>query len=541
MNILIVDDEVFTVRAIQTTLAWESLGIEKAFSAYNAAKAREIILQEKIDLMICDIEMPREDGLSLVTWLRDQGYVMEVIFLTCHSEFEYARRALKLQVFDYVVKPVDFAELQKVVGNAVDRIEEERQKDIKTQMGEYWMENKQVVEQRFWQSLLTDGASKSPEEIEKDAHKQNIRFDKDTVYRLILVSVKKIRTLLDNWNDELLLFTMQNLAREIILEDLYSNRTIEAGDKFLIISETCDEASIRQLCTDFAAVCKKYVGTSVYCYVSNGVFCEEFPQTWEALCQVEKNDVTGNAEIVFVTGGGRAVESSQNPVADIDAHPAADISTPDDSDLLLPDSMKELLYRGDRGGFLTLYRAFIHKTAASGRLNYNVLNNIQQDLLQYFFVYMERRSVRAHKISWLNSESVTTVAQLDRWVEKCLDTLMSDTGEKTAGSTELMVRKIKEYVLAHLDEELTRENIAAQVNLSPDYMSKVFKTEMNTTLSQYIIDERMEKAVLLMRTTRLNVSRIAMEVGYGNFSYFTKLFKKHTGLTPREYRLKMDN
>lgn len=525
MNILIVDDEVFTVRAIQTTLAWESLGIEKAFSAYNAAKAREIILQEKIDLMICDIEMPREDGLSLVTWLRDQGYTTEVIFLTCHSEFEYARWALKLQVFDYVVKPVDFEELQKVVGNAVARIEEARQKDIKTQMGEYWMENKQVVEQRFWQSLLTGGTSKSPEEIEKDAHKQNIRFDKDTVYRLILVSVKKIRTLLDNWNDELLLFTMQNLAREIILEDLYSNRTIEAGDKFLIISETSDEASVRQLCTDFAAVCRKYMGTSVFCYISNGVFCEEFAQTWEALCQVEKNDVTGDSEIVFVTGSGRAM----------------DMVPPDDSDLSLPDSVKELLYRGDRDGFLKLYRAFIQKTAASGRLNYNVLNNIQQDLLQYFFVYMERRSLQAHKINWLNSESAATVEQMDRWVEKCLDTLMADAGDNSAGSTELVVRKIKEYVLAHLGEELTRENIAAQVNLSPDYMAKVFKTEMDMTLSQYIIDERMEKAVLLMRTTRLNVSRIAMEVGYGNFSYFTKLFKKHTGVTPREYRLKMDN
>ena len=159
--------------------------------------------------------------------------------------------------------------------------------------------------------------------------------------------------------------------------------------------------------------------------------------------------------------------------------------------------------------------------------------------MQCFFVYMERRSLQAHKIHWLNSERAATVEQMDRWVQKCLDALMTDAGENTAGSTELVVRKIKEYVLAHLGEELTRENIAAQVNLSPDYMSKVFKTEMNTTLSQYIIDERMEKAVLLMRTTRLNVSRIAMEVGYGNFSYFTKLFKKHTGLTPREYRLKM--
>ena len=516
MNILIVDDEVFTVRAIQTTLDWESLGIHKAFSAYNAAKAREIIETQKIDLMICDIEMPREDGLSLVSWLREQGYTMEILFLTCHSEFEYARQALKLKVFDYVVKPVDFDELEKAVKSAVKKLEDERQKEIKTQMGEYWMENKQVVEQRFWQSLLTPAEQKSPEAMELDAKKQNIEFDKDKVYRLILISVKKIRTLLDNWNDELLIFTLQNLAKELILKDLYSNRTMEARDKFLIISETTEAGEIRRLCEDYAAVCKKYVGTSVFCYVSNSIFCEEFAQSYESLCMVEKNDVAGTEEIVFDSGLGVSGGNFE---------------------LSVPESMKELLYRGDKDGFLKMYRSFIQDAAASRRLNYNSLKNVQQDLLQCFLVYMERNHLHAHEVRWLSQESAESVEQMNRWVERSLDTLFINDGETPATPTELVVEKIKTYVLGHLGEELTRESIAGQVNLSPDYMSKIFKSETGVTLSQYIIDERMEKAVLLMRTTRLNVSQIALEVGCDNFSYFTKLFKKHTGQTPREYRL----
>lgn len=517
MNILIVDDEVFTVRAIQTTLDWEGLGIQKVFSAYNAARARDIILENKIDLMLCDIEMPREDGLSLVAWLREQGYTMEVIFLTCHSEFEYARRALKLHVFDYVVKPVDFDALAKVVINAMEKLEAERQKEIKTQMGEYWMENKQVVEQRFWQSLLMPAEQKSPEEMEQDANKQNIDFDKDKVYRLILISVKKIRTLLDNWNDELLIFTLQNLAKELILQDLYSNRTMEARDKFLIISEAANADEIRRLCENYVAVCKKYVGTSVFCYVSNGIFCEEFAQSYDSLCMVEKNDVAGSEEIVFDSGLGL---------------------TAGDADLSVPEPMKELLYRGDKDGFLEMYRGFIRDAAAGHRLNYNSLKNVQQDLLQCFFVCMERNHIQAHQVGRLTQESAEAVEQMNQWVERCLDVLFQNRPEGSATTTELVVEKIKSYVLDHLGEELTRESIARQVNLSPDYMAKIFKSEVHTTLSQYIIDERMEKAVLLMRTTRLNVSQIAAEVGCDNFSYFTKLFKKHTGLTPREYRMK---
>ena len=116
---------------------------------------------------------------------------MEVIFLTCHSEFEYARKALKLQVFDYVVKPVDFDEMGKTVAKAVEKIRQDRQEDLKTRMGEYVLENRKLMEERFWQELLRSKKPASPEEIEEKARQQGIAFDKDHVYRLILVSVKK--------------------------------------------------------------------------------------------------------------------------------------------------------------------------------------------------------------------------------------------------------------------------------------------------------------------------------------------------------------
>ena len=527
MNILIVDDEVFTVRAIQTTLNWEKLGIDRVFSAYNAAKAREIIGSERIDLMICDIEMPKEDGLSLVTWLREQEksgmhptvkerYMMEVIFLTCHSEFEYARKALKLQVFDYVVKPVNFEEMEKTIEKAVDKIRAGQQKELKTQMGEYWLENKKVVEERFWKELLCPEKPVFPEEIEQSARMQNIDFDKDRVYRLVLISIKKIKTMLEQWNDDLLLFTMQNIAKELILKDLYSNRTLLTDDRFVIIAEDEGEPAIRALCEEYVTVCKRFMGTSVFCYISNGVFCEEFSQTYNSLCQLEKNDVAGSEEIVFDNG------SSMVGMA---------------SDITLPDALKESLFRDDGDGFMAQYHHFIDNAVSSQLLNYTTLKNIQQDLLQCFFVYMERKRVLAHEVSWFNSENVESVEQLNRWVKGCVDILFRGDIKLPLSSNEMMIGRIKSYILEHLGEDINRESIAAQVNLSPDYMAKIFKSVTGKTLSQFIIDERMEKAVLLMRTTRLNISQIAVEVGCANFSYFSKLFKKHTGMTPREYRL----
>lgn len=515
MNVLIVDDEVFTVRAIQTTLDWESFGIDRTFSAYNAAKAREIIREESIDLMICDIEMPKEDGLSLVSWIRENGFSMEVIFLTCHSEFEYARKALKLQVFDYVVKPVDFDEMGKTVAKAVEKIRQDRQEDLKTRMGEYVLENRKLMEERFWQELLWSKKQSSPEEIEENARHQGIAFDKDHVYRLILVSVKKIKILLRHWKDDLILFTMDNLAKEIILQDLEASRTLRMGDFIVIIMGDSKDEDVEALCRKYTQVCGKFLGISVFCYISNRVFCEELGAAYESLVRTEKDDVAGTEEIVWIdqrTDGGKP------------------------SDIEIPEDLKECLIHDDREGFWEKYSSFMGWAVENHLLDYSTMKNILQDILQMFFVYMERHHIHAHRMSLPNFENVETVEQMNQWVKSCLDLLLTHQPEEKLSYNELVIEKVKNYILNHLGEPLSRDSIAGQVNLSPDYMSKIFKNITGKNLSQYIVDERMEKAVLLMRTSRLNVSQIAAQVGCDNFSYFSKLFKKHTGVTPREYR-----
>lgn len=74
MNLLIVDDEVYVVRAIRSRIDWNSLGIDEVFVAFNARKAKDVLRENKIDIIVTDIEMPQENGLELMQWVRDQGY-----------------------------------------------------------------------------------------------------------------------------------------------------------------------------------------------------------------------------------------------------------------------------------------------------------------------------------------------------------------------------------------------------------------------------------------------------------------------------------
>ena len=99
-----------------------------------------------------------------------------------------------------------------------------------------------------------------------------------------------------------------------------------------------------------------------------------------------------------------------------------------------------------------------------------------------------------------------------------------------------IVSQLKNYIEDHLSKELSRGTLAAQVYLSEDYMSKIFSRITGRPLMAYISDRRMEKAKELLLATELPVSRVAMEVGFTNFSYFSKMFRTYTGSTPNEYR-----
>lgn len=96
------------------------LPFEQVFTATNALIAKNILKKEQIDIMLCDIEMPGESGLKLLEWVRDEKMNTECIFLTCHEEFDFARKAIKLKGMDYLLKPIPYDELTDVLLKAAE-------------------------------------------------------------------------------------------------------------------------------------------------------------------------------------------------------------------------------------------------------------------------------------------------------------------------------------------------------------------------------------------------------------------------------------
>lgn len=122
MQVLIVDDEAYAINALMKRIDWESFGFSTPMSARSMAQAQAVFLSQKIELLVCDIEMPQGSGLDLFEWVKSYYPRTECIFVTCHDEYSYLRAAMQLGSCDYILKPVDYAQLNETLGEVVKRL-----------------------------------------------------------------------------------------------------------------------------------------------------------------------------------------------------------------------------------------------------------------------------------------------------------------------------------------------------------------------------------------------------------------------------------
>lgn len=130
MNILIVNDIKIEAVTMQHDIPWNELGIQKAFAAFSADEAKEIIQKEHIDILLSDIEMPGDNGIALIRWIQENDYDIDSILLTCHADFSYARDGLSLGCQDYILLPASYESIAESVKKTylrrLRRLENER-------------------------------------------------------------------------------------------------------------------------------------------------------------------------------------------------------------------------------------------------------------------------------------------------------------------------------------------------------------------------------------------------------------------------------
>ena len=129
MNVLIIDDQPDVVEGMLSGINWTELQIKNVYHAYDILRAKEIILKNIINIMLCDIEMPLGSGLDLYEWVAEFYPDIKCIFLTSHEDFSYAQKALRLGSFDYLIQPAPYTAIETAIKKASIQIKKEQKKE----------------------------------------------------------------------------------------------------------------------------------------------------------------------------------------------------------------------------------------------------------------------------------------------------------------------------------------------------------------------------------------------------------------------------
>ncbi|MDY3917523.1 MAG: response regulator [Candidatus Limivivens sp.] len=520
IRVLIVDDEVHCAEGVRCSTDWDALGVDQVFTAYSMKQAVRVLEQEEIEIVLTDVEMPKGSGLDLLAWIKEQGKNPVTILLTSYAQFNYAKQAIELGVMDYLLKPIDPKLLYAAFEQAVERVKQEREKTEIHKRAEYWTVAEKERQRTFWRKVLEREISPDSEAIREQAAREHLVFHEN--HRCIPVMFRiYLAKSLGNWltNTQELKEEMQNT----VFSDWSQVIPVYREDRLLAISEQAGDleayrAKLEQNCMQYMKNCQNRLGIVMSCYI--GEFREpgELALQYELLEKADANNVAERPGIYGLEEAGKKLPYER---PDIDAwiHRMA---------------KKEYEKAGQE------IERYVDRMAHERKLDKAVLGQLCHDFTQGFYRFLDEKGLQAHLLLEdeesmnLYQRRTATVREFKEWVSDVIRKASSYL--EMIENSDTVVSRVKRYIHGHLGEELSRNQLAGQVFMSADYLSRVFQQETGIKLSEYITRTRMEKAAQLLEETDMTVGDIADAVGYGNLAYFTKVFRERNQTTPAQYR-----
>lgn len=523
MRLLIVDDDIPTVEAIRRSIDWNTYAIDTVEVAYSVAQAKRILQNGQTDIVISDIEMPQGSGLDLLKWVRANGIVAEFLLLTCHERFDYAASALKLDAAEYLTKPFNAKIMALSLQKTVSRIHEKRRLQEGSRYGEWRSQNLHREEINFWLSLYNSSAPRDREQIRREIEARGLPIDADAGYRMVVTRIAEYESQAEELGQSLLHYIIENAhARNLFgrEENACSIRRVGPNSLWYFTAvENRSEADLRECCVKVIAACNEAAHVKATCCIGGEAEIEALPDRTTTLQRLVESNVVFYSQVFTESEAVTAEEETQ--VLDV-------------------EKLKEMLIRCDKVSLLNALKDALANRTAMKILSERTLYLMQQEMLQVVYAHLAEAGVQATRLFAddnsvrLAEQACRSAVDMIRWANYLLErTFACDEELRKAGT---LVERINAYIQKHYQEEIGRNEIAAEFHLAPEYLAKLYKKKTDQSLKDAIRIYRIEQAKRMLRDPNARVSDVAGSIGFDNFSYFSTVFKKEVGITPQEYQ-----
>jgi len=522
-KLLIADDETIEREAIKYIINENLNGMFDICEACNGREAIEKAKKFNPDIIFFDIKMPGINGLEAASKIHSLFPECRIILMSAYQYFNYAKDALSAGADDYIVKPAPVEKTISALENAVAKINEMRMKKKKEEeMSSKLQQITKYLEEELL-SIMTSG------EIEEESIK----------YYLDILNIKCNYWLcsvlsIDNGNisgqNTILINRIIEKFKEKLKQNGYEIFSRHAGGQIYLLllidnykdEDTAREASINLLVQVKDEICKD-LGVSLSQGI--GCLCSHVSQIYNSFLQ---------AKLSLKGSYGKGITSYYGELSD------------NKPGYAYPLEKERMLYRclienQEKESIKLLDEIFDWMV-----VNTSGIENLIQKVYELLLVLMRELSVTVNqmdiKIDTEKLRSDLTLLDNSReiriYAKKYIISKMHEINNLKLTKVNSVLSIVIDFIEKNYSSDISLEDAAELVNISPYYLSKLFKQETGENFIDYLTSVRIKKAKKLLSDPRNNVKDICYKVGYKDPNYFTRVFKKICGITPTEYKCK---
>ncbi|RKP57339.1 response regulator [Cohnella endophytica] len=531
MKLLIVDDEERTRELLRKHVPWDELGIAEVRTARNGQVALELAVEWVPDIILCDVRMPKMNGIEFAQQYRAIDSACQIIFLSGFSDKQYLKSAIQLKALNYIEKPVNLDEVREVVQLAVQLKFDERRKQSEDQRLQAGFDRSlPFLRQEMVRKLITDPTSNHVRPaLENEATFLLPNNGPYTVAAAPLywdaVQLPEDPTSIQ----EALLYALNTHPRIAKLRLICG---FDSRNWLILVLPGAFGSTYRErreVIEELYVALRKIVGDFINLRLGVGEpvpTLEEIPYSYRTAVNMSIMQYYGDGNKPLFqsefSGGNKPLETDWDEIRGI----------------------RDTLRKGDLEEVKRAVRRLTERARKHRDLD---ILRLKDNYFQYLLVILEvavqqgiteQSEDAERRYIWKEVDRIPSLDRLEDYVLSFLQPFAENTGTEDQGSGK--IREIVKYIHAHFqDKGFTIQAIANHVNLSETYLCSYFKKQRGETVKEFITLTRTEKAKELLRDKNMKLFEVAVRVGFNDANYFTTFFKRYVGCTPSEYRERM--
>lgn len=533
INVLIVDDEPLVRIGIKSSIDWEGNGLNLVAEAANGAQALEAIKQTHPDIVITDIKMPVMDGIQLIKEIKLNYSGIFSVVLSCHDDFEYVKEAMKYGAVDYFIKTdLDPDGILEILKGLKDKIDKNRESNLnktwdKQIAGEYLT----FIKDSFVKDLIS-GLLPSEREINEKIKICNLDCLEEK-YILMLVEIDNFSEVKKKYvekDEKLLQFSIKNMLEELLGKSPNINIFIIDSREY-IICQSLEPSEMGKKTEDKIVEKAAKVNRIIKDYLNIGVSVG-ISKLHRTVIEIKDaySECRKALEYKFLKGKGSII--NYNDIRLLKEQCKAEI---------IDDALRNKMKFGVKAldlqvcsEILMVLKNYLLKSNCI--IKGNLIKKEYLKIIELFkaFLIEEGLDVNNDLDPYRQILEAEDVFEVHTILEEYFALSINKVHEDKEDSGRPYIEKALEYINNHYDSDISLNFLAEKVGLNPSYLSRSFSRETGENFIDYLTKVRIEKSKQLL-LKGIKAVEVAEKVGYPNYTYFSKLFKKVVGVNPSEF------